>query len=130
MGRACCCRDRATTSYDYAFRPGRFHHPKFAEREFVLMAAIGITAYRDKTNPYDIVVTKKDGTVQPLAGTVLWFHAAVAGIDITKNSPDNGVTIVDFTDSAQKFSDGVIGLQIHTGGGVKMRWKDISLREE
>jgi Domain of Unknown Function (DUF1080) len=42
----------------------------------------------------------------------------------------NGVTIVDFTDPAQKFSDGVVGLQIHTGGGVKMRWKDIYIREE
>ena len=40
----------------------------------------------------------------------------------------NGVKIVDFTDSAQKFNEGVIGLQIHTGGGVKMRWKDISIR--
>lgn len=41
----------------------------------------------------------------------------------------NGVVIVDFTDSAQRFSDGVIGLQIHTGGGVRMRWKDIFIRE-
>ena len=37
----------------------------------------------------------------------------------------NGVRIVDFTDAAPKFTDGVIGLQIHTGGGVRMRWKDI-----
>jgi hypothetical protein len=37
----------------------------------------------------------------------------------------NGVKIVDFVDPAPKFTDGVIGLQIHTGGGVKMRWKDI-----
>jgi hypothetical protein len=42
----------------------------------------------------------------------------------------NGVKIVDFSDPAQKFSEGVVGLQIHTGGGVKMRWKDISIREE
>jgi len=42
----------------------------------------------------------------------------------------NGIKVVDFTDSAQKFNEGVIGLQIHTGGGVKMRWKDISIREE
>jgi len=42
----------------------------------------------------------------------------------------NGLKIVDFTDSAQKFNEGVIGLQIHTGGGVKMRWKDIYIREE
>src|SRR5215469_16121960 len=41
----------------------------------------------------------------------------------------NGIKVVDFTDSAQKFDEGVIGLQIHTGGGVKMRWKDISIRE-
>ena len=42
----------------------------------------------------------------------------------------NGVKIVDFTDTAQKFTEGVVGLQIHTGGGVKMRWKEIYIREE
>ena len=41
----------------------------------------------------------------------------------------NGVKIVDYTDPAPKFADGVIGLQIHTGGGVRMRWKDISIQE-
>ena len=40
----------------------------------------------------------------------------------------NGVKVVDFTDSTPKFTDGVIGLQIHTGGGVKMRWKDIFIQ--
>jgi len=42
----------------------------------------------------------------------------------------NGIKIVDFTDSVPKFTDGVIGLQIHTGGGVKIRWKEIYVREE
>ena len=42
----------------------------------------------------------------------------------------NGVKIADFTDSAPKFTDGVIGLQVHTGGGVKVRWKDIYVREQ
>jgi hypothetical protein len=42
----------------------------------------------------------------------------------------NEVTIVDFTDPKPRFTDGVIGLQIHTGGGVKMRWKDIVIREK
>ena len=42
----------------------------------------------------------------------------------------NGVKIVDFSDAAPKFTDGVIGLQIHTGGGVKMRWKDIFVQEK
>ena len=42
----------------------------------------------------------------------------------------NGMKIVDFTDEAPRFTDGVIGLQIHTGGGVKMRWKDIFIQEK
>jgi hypothetical protein len=42
----------------------------------------------------------------------------------------NGVKVADFTDSAPKFTDGVIGLQIHTGGGVKIRWKDICIKQE
>jgi len=42
----------------------------------------------------------------------------------------NGTKIVDFTDPAPKVTDGVIGLQIHTGGGVKMRWKDIYLKPQ
>jgi hypothetical protein len=41
----------------------------------------------------------------------------------------NGVQIVDYNDPSPKFSDGVIGLQIHTGGGVKMRWKEIYIKE-
>lgn len=41
----------------------------------------------------------------------------------------NGILIVDYTDPAPKFTEGVIGLQIHTGGGVKMRWKNIEIQE-
>lgn len=41
----------------------------------------------------------------------------------------NGVQAVDYTDPTPKFTDGVIGLQIHTGGGVRMRWKDIFIQE-
>jgi hypothetical protein len=49
----------------------------------------------------------------------------------------NGVPCVDFTDAgapsggtkkhALNVTDGVIGLQLHTGGGVKIRFKDIYL---
>lgn len=42
----------------------------------------------------------------------------------------NGVKVSDFNDPSPKFTDGVIGLQIHTGGGVKVRWKDIYLKEQ
>ena len=41
----------------------------------------------------------------------------------------NGVQAVDYTDAAPKFTDGVIALQIHTGGGVKVSWKDIYIRQ-
>ncbi len=41
----------------------------------------------------------------------------------------NGVQIVDFTDPAPKFTEGVIGLQLHTGGGVRIRFKDIYIQE-
>jgi hypothetical protein len=42
----------------------------------------------------------------------------------------NGIQVTDYNDAAPKFTDGVIGLQIHTGGGVKMRWKDIYIKEK
>lgn len=42
----------------------------------------------------------------------------------------NGVKVVDFHDAAPKFAEGSIGLQIHTGGGVKVRWKDIYIKQE
>jgi len=41
----------------------------------------------------------------------------------------NGIQIVDFHDLAPRFTDGVIGFQLHTGGGVKIRWKDIYIRD-
>jgi len=42
----------------------------------------------------------------------------------------NGVQIVDYVDPAPKFTDGVIALQLHTGGGVKIRWKDLYIQEK
>jgi Domain of Unknown Function (DUF1080) len=41
----------------------------------------------------------------------------------------NGTKMVDFTDASPRFTEGAIALQIHTGGGVKVRWKDIEIRE-
>lgn len=41
----------------------------------------------------------------------------------------NGIQIVDYRDPAPKFTEGVIGLQLHTGGGVKMLWKDIEIQQ-
>lgn len=41
----------------------------------------------------------------------------------------NGHQMVDFTDSKIGAGNGFIALQIHDGGGIKVRWKDIILKE-
>ena len=41
----------------------------------------------------------------------------------------NGVKAIDFTDSAPKYFDGIIALQLHSGGEGKMRFKDLYIRE-
>jgi hypothetical protein len=56
------------------------------------------------------------------------LEASVSGNHIVVQL--NGVQVTDYTDAAPKFNDGVIALQIHTGGGVKMRWKDIYIKEK
>ena len=41
----------------------------------------------------------------------------------------NGVTMVDFTNPDPKSPDGVIALQLHSGGQGRMRFKDIYIRD-
>ncbi len=41
----------------------------------------------------------------------------------------NGVKAVDFTDPKPKFADGIIALQLHSGGEGKMRFKELYIRE-
>lgn len=41
----------------------------------------------------------------------------------------NGVLAVDYVDPTPKYTDGVIALQLHSGGEGKMRFKDITIRE-
>jgi hypothetical protein len=41
----------------------------------------------------------------------------------------NGVPAVDYVDPAPRFTDGVIALQLHSGGEGRMRFKDIQIRE-
>ena len=35
--------------------------------------------------------------------------------------------MVDYEDSAPRFHEGVIGLQLHSGGGMKIHFKDIQI---
>jgi hypothetical protein len=41
----------------------------------------------------------------------------------------NGVPAVDYVDASPKYTDGVIALQLHSGGEGRMRFKDILIRE-
>jgi len=41
----------------------------------------------------------------------------------------NGVAAVDFVDPTPKYTDGLIALQLHSGGEGRMRFKDIRVRE-
>jgi hypothetical protein len=41
----------------------------------------------------------------------------------------NGNEMIDFTDERIGEATGHIALQIHDGGGIKVRWKNLRLRE-
>lgn len=41
----------------------------------------------------------------------------------------NGVEMIDFTYPSPRNTDGVIALQLHSGGGAKMRFKDLYIRD-
>ena len=55
------------------------------------------------------------------------LEIAIAGRHVVTRL--NGIQIVDFRDPAPRFFDGVIGLQLHSGGGAKIHWKDIYLQD-
>jgi Domain of Unknown Function (DUF1080) len=40
----------------------------------------------------------------------------------------NGVAAVDYVDPAPKYTDGLVALQLHSGGEGRMRFKDIAIR--
>lgn len=41
----------------------------------------------------------------------------------------NGVSAVDYTDPTPKYTDGILALQLHSGGEGRMRFKEIQIRE-
>lgn len=58
--------------------------------------ALALTMTREKTAVFFLSVYKSDGvTPQPLAGTVLWFHAKIKNAVIDKSSPSSGITITN-----------------------------------
>jgi len=75
-----------------------------------------------------IAMPKAEGEAALKAGEWNDLETSVRGNHIVVRL--NGVQVTDYNDASPKFTDGVIGLQIHTGGGVKMRWKDIYIKEQ
>ena len=41
----------------------------------------------------------------------------------------NGTEMIDLTDEKIGEATGVIALQIHSGGGIKVRWRNLRVRE-
>jgi len=75
-----------------------------------------------------VAMPKAEGEAALKAGEWNDLEVSVRGNHIVVRL--NGVQVTDYNDASPKFSDGVIGLQIHTGGGVKMRWRDIYIKEQ
>ena len=75
-----------------------------------------------------VAMPKAEGEAALKAGEWNDLETSVRGNHIVVRL--NGVQVTDYNDASAKFTDGVIGLQIHTGGGVKMRWKDIYTKEQ
>lgn len=56
-----------------------------------------------------------------------WNKLRIRVIDDNVKTWLNGEPMVDFTDSKIGEGYGVIALQIHSGGGIKIRWKNINV---
>jgi len=75
-----------------------------------------------------VAMPKAEGEAALKAGEWNDLEVSVRGNHIVVRL--NGVQVTDYNEVSPKFTNGVIGLQIHTGGGVKMRWKDIYVKEQ
>jgi hypothetical protein len=57
-----------------------------------------------------------------------WNELRVKVVDDRVQTYLNGQPMVDFVDEKIGQAEGVIALQIHDGGGIKVRWKNIKIR--
>jgi hypothetical protein len=58
-----------------------------------------------------------------------WNHMVIKVKNDQVTSWLNGKKMVYLKDSLIGKGEGVIALQIHSGGGIKLRWKDITIKE-
>jgi hypothetical protein len=58
-----------------------------------------------------------------------WNHMKIRVVGDRVTTWLNGEQMVDLTDEKIGEADGSIALQIHDGGGIKVRWKNIYVKE-
>lgn len=58
-----------------------------------------------------------------------WNHLRIRAVGNRVTTWLNGQQMVDMTDEKIGAAEGSIALQIHSGGGIKVRWKNINLHE-
>ena len=58
-----------------------------------------------------------------------WNHMKIIAVGDTLTSWLNGVEMVTITDAKIGEGEGSIVLQIHAGGGIKVKWRNIELKE-
>ena len=58
-----------------------------------------------------------------------WNHMKIRAVGDKVTTWLNGEKMVDMTDEKIGDAEGVVALQIHSGGGIKVRWKNINIRE-
>jgi hypothetical protein len=58
-----------------------------------------------------------------------WNHLKIIIVDDTLTSWLNGVQMITITDEKIGEGEGSIALQIHSGGGIKVKWKNIVLNK-
>lgn len=58
-----------------------------------------------------------------------WNELRVRAVGDTVTTWLNGVRMIDLVDAELGAAEGVIALQIHDGGGIRVRWRNLLLRE-
>jgi len=58
-----------------------------------------------------------------------WNHLKIILVDDTITTWLNGVQMIELTDEKIGEGKGSIALQIHSGGGIKVKWKNINLKK-
>jgi hypothetical protein len=74
-------------------------------------------------------LVKPDSSLQKQFRQDEWNQMEITCIGNRITTRFNGEAGVEFIDPEPRFKEGVIALQIHSGGGVRVVWKDLLIRD-